>query len=87
MCDMKFEIISQITHVEIIAKGTGVDIRHRVNQEYGFANWRKLKGIAEIEYTNGEIWLAAPNRPPHWYDAHGKGRKKEKDKRKIRRLG
>lgn len=55
---MKFEIISQITHVEIIAKGTGVDIRHRLNQEYGFANWRKLKGIAEIEYANGEIWLA-----------------------------
>ena len=31
---MKFEIISQITHVEIIAKGTGVDIRHRLNQAY-----------------------------------------------------
>lgn len=84
---MKFEIISQITHVEIIGKGTGVDIRHRLNHEYGFANWRKLKGIAEIEYENGEIWLAAPSGPPHWYEAHTKGRKKEKDKRKIRRLG
>ncbi|MCL4255871.1 MAG: hypothetical protein KJ043_19090 [Anaerolineae bacterium] len=55
---MKFEIISQITQVEIIAKGKGVDIRHRLNQESGFANWRKLKGIAEIEYENGEVWLA-----------------------------
>lgn len=80
---MKFEIISQITQIEIIAKGKGVDIRHRLNQEFGFANWRKLKGIAEIEYENGEIWLAEV----HWYEAHTKGRKKEKDKRKLRRLG
>jgi hypothetical protein len=80
---MKFEIISQITQVEIIAKGKGVDIRHRLNQEFGYANWRKLKGIAEIEYENGEFWLAEV----HWYEAHTKGRKKEKDKRKIRRLG
>lgn len=79
---MRFEIISKIEQIETIAKGTGVDIRHRLNQEYGQANWRKMKGMAVVEYTNGEVWLAEV----HWYEASGKGRKKEKDKRRIRRL-
>jgi hypothetical protein len=41
-----------------------------------------MKGIAVIEYVNGEVWLAEV----HWYEAAGIGRKKEKDKRKLRRL-
>jgi hypothetical protein len=79
---MKFEIISKIEEIEIIARGTGVDIRHRLNAEYGRHNWRKMKGIAVIEYVNGQVWLAEV----HWYEATGIGRKKEKDKRKLRRL-
>jgi hypothetical protein len=55
---MRFEVISKIEQVATIAKGKGVDIRHRLNREYGDANWRKLKGIAVIEYENGEVWLA-----------------------------
>jgi hypothetical protein len=79
---MKFEIISALEQVEIIAKGTGVDIRHRLNAEYGRHNWRKMKEIAVVEYSTGEIWLAEV----HWYEVAGVGRKKEKDKRRIRRL-
>ena len=79
---MRFEVISKIEQVEIIAKGRGVDIRHFLNREYGIAHWRKLKGIAVIEYMNGEVWLAEI----HWYEAEGKGRKKEKDKRKLRKI-
>jgi hypothetical protein len=30
---MKFEIISRIEQIETIAKGTSVDIRHRLNAE------------------------------------------------------
>ncbi len=48
---MRFEIISKIEQIETIAKGTGVDTRHRLNQEYGDANWRKMKGMAIVEYT------------------------------------
>ena len=79
---MKFVIISQITDIAIIAKGSGVDISHRLNQEYGQANWRKLKGFATVEYENGQVWEIEV----HWYEANGIGRKKEKDKRKLRRL-
>jgi hypothetical protein len=83
---MRFEAIGNVEDVEVIAKGRGVDIRYYLNREYGAANWRKLKGIAvieyKIEYKNGEVWLAEI----HWYEAEGKGRKKEKDKRKLRRI-
>lgn len=77
-----FEIISEITDVEIIARGTSVQIRHYLNRTYGRSNWRKLKGQAVIEYTDGEIWLVEL----HWFEAHGIGRRDEKDKYKIRRL-
>jgi hypothetical protein len=77
-----FEIISEITDVEIIARGTSVQIRHYLNRAYGRGNWRKLKGQAVIEYNNGEIWLVEL----HWFEAHGIGRRDEKDKYKIRRL-
>lgn len=81
--DEDFDIISSITNIETIARGPGVDIRHLLNRLYGHANWRKKKGIAEIEYANGQIWLAEV----HWYEATGKGMKRRKVKREIRRLG
>lgn len=77
-----FEVISEITDVEIIARGTSVQIRHYLNRAYGQGNWRKLKGQAVIEYNDGEIWLVEL----HWFEAHGIGRRDEKDKYKIRRL-
>jgi hypothetical protein len=79
---VKFEIISKIERIETIARGKGVDIRHRLDAQYGRHSWRKMKGVAVIEYANGEVWLAEV----HWYEAAGIGRRKEKDKRKIRRL-
>lgn len=77
-----FEIISEITDIEIIAKGASVQIRHYLHSAYGRGNWRKLKGKAIVEYTNGEIWLVEL----HWFEAHGIGRRDEKDKYKIRRI-
>jgi hypothetical protein len=77
-----FEIISEITEIQVIAKGTGVRIRHHLNSTYGRGNWRKLKGNAVVEYTNGEVWLVEL----HWFEAHGIGRRDEKDKYKIRRI-
>ncbi|MBI3958546.1 MAG: hypothetical protein HY328_07030 [Chloroflexi bacterium] len=54
---MRFKVISAVTDIQVIAKGTGVDIRQHLNHIYAGgrkANWRKLKGIAIVEYTNGE---------------------------------
>jgi len=41
-----------------------------------------LKGIAIVEYANGEQWEVEL----HWFEAHGIGRRDEKDKRKLRKL-
>lgn len=81
----KFEILSPITHVETFAQGPGVRVRTRLNYQYAGGRrvrWRHSKGLAEVEYTNGEIWLVEL----HWFEAHGIGRCEIRDKRKLRRL-
>jgi hypothetical protein len=82
---MKFEVISDVVNVQLIAKGNGVEIRHFLNRTYAQGRrvyWRKLKGIALVEYANGEIWEVEL----HWFESAGIGRRDEKDKRKIRRV-
>ena len=82
---MQFKIISAITQIQVMAKGTGVDIRQHLNRTYAGGrkvNWRKLKGIAIVEYANGEQWEVEL----HWFEAHGIRRRDEKDKRKLRKL-
>ncbi|MEI2609109.1 MAG: hypothetical protein V9G20_10830 [Candidatus Promineifilaceae bacterium] len=78
---MNYERISDISNIQVMAKGTGVDIRHYLNQTFGRANWRKLKGLALVKYDNGEVWLAEL----HWYEAHGIGKRLEKVKHRLRR--
>lgn len=80
---MEFTVIGKIENIDTIARGTSVRVRRFLNETYGYGNWRKLKGIAVIEYTNGEVWEAEI----HWYEAHGIGRRREKEKRRIRRIG
>lgn len=79
---MRFEVIDEIVDVKVIARGTGIRIRRFLNATYGRGNWRKLKRITTIEYENGEIWRVEL----HWFEAHGIGRKQERDKIKLRRL-
>lgn len=59
---MDFEIISDITNIEIIATGTGIRNRERLQKQYGKGKWRKLKGIAQVELPNGIVRLAEV----HW---------------------
>jgi hypothetical protein len=51
----------------------------RLRRQFGMANWRKLKGIATVRLQNGRICRAEI----HWYEAHGKGKKKIKIKKII----
>ena len=71
---MDFEIISDITKVEVIATGTGICDRARSRKQYSRGKWRKLKGIAQVQLPNGMIRLAEI----HWYEAHGVGKKEFK---------
>ncbi|MBE5228405.1 MAG: hypothetical protein ACKPGT_20005 [Microcystis sp.] len=71
---MDFEIISDITNIEIIAIGTGIRNRERLQKQYGKGKWRKLKGIAQVQLPNGIVRLAEVD----WYEAHGIGKKEFK---------
>lgn len=76
---MHFKIAGQIRDVEIIATGKAIRESKRLWKTYGKGQWRKLKGFAEIELTDGTFWLAEI----HWYEAHGIGPKEHKIKRLI----
>jgi hypothetical protein len=74
-----FKLLGEIIHLEVIAKGTGVQARHYLVRKYGRGNWRKMKGIALVEYENGDICYAEL----HWFEAHGIGRRDMKAIRDI----
>ncbi len=74
-----FEILSEITHIEIIAVGNSIREIARLQKQYGQGRWRKLKGIATIRLRNGQIRRAEL----HWYEAHGIGKKEIKRKRYL----
>jgi hypothetical protein len=73
---MNFEILSEITDVEIIAVGHRIRGLARLQRRYGKGRWRKLKGIATVRLQSRRIRLAELHR----YEAHGIGRKEIKRK-------
>lgn len=74
---MNFEIIGEITNIEIIAVGNSIRELERLRKTYGSGRWRKLKGFATISLDDGSIYEAEL----HWYEAHGIGKKEIKIKR------
>ena len=76
---MNFEIIGEISEIEIIAVGSKIRELARLRRKYGSGRWRKLKGIAQIRLRSGRTRLAEL----HWYEAHGIGRKQMKRKRYL----
>jgi hypothetical protein len=73
---MYFEIIGELSDIQIIARGPSVRERARLRKQFGPGRWRKLKGIASVRLANGRIRTVEL----HWYEAHGVGRKKLKIK-------
>ena len=73
----EFEILGQISEVEIIAVGRSIRGLERLQRLYGRGRWRKLKGIATVRYLDGTIDIVEA----HWYEAHGIGRRDLKIKR------
>ena len=76
---MTFEIIGEISDIEIIAVGTRIRELARLRRKYGVGRWRKLKGIAQVRLRSGRIRWAEL----HWYEAHGICRKQMKRKRYL----
>lgn len=74
---MFFKIIGGVSDVEKVASGKGVRERRRLQKFYGGRRWRKLKGTAMVELTDGTMCHAEL----HWYEAHGIGAREFKIKR------
>ena len=55
---MKFDIIDEITNIETIAKGSGIQELNRLRKFYGLGNWMKMKGIAHIRLSSGKVKFA-----------------------------
>jgi hypothetical protein len=70
------EILSKIRNKEVMAKGTSVKIRKRLEKFYGPGNWKKMKGIANVRLSDGSVKLTEI----HWFEAHGIGKKNIKVK-------
>ena len=74
-----FELVSEIKDVEIIAANCSIRERNSLKAQFGGKRWRKLKGMAQVRFPNGEVRRAEL----HWYEAHGIGRRKMKVKRVL----
>ncbi|NOY42320.1 MAG: hypothetical protein GXP26_10855 [Planctomycetes bacterium] len=74
---MYFEIISEIEHVRIVAKGRGVRSRKILSKKYGSGRWRKMKGTAEVRLETGQSRYVEI----HWYECHGIGKQDFKIKK------
>jgi len=74
-----FELVSEITDIEVIAVGHAIREARRLEKTYGPGRWRKLKGLAVIRLRDG----TAVKAELHWYEAHGVGRYELKVKRLL----
>ncbi len=52
---MFFKIIGPIDEVETIATGSSIREIARLRKIYGTGRWRKLKGIATIQFSSGKL--------------------------------
>ena len=74
-----FDIVGEISEIEIIAVGNAIHDLVRIQKYYGRGRWRKMKGIALIRLPNGLVRRVEL----HWYEAHGIGKKEFKRKRYL----
>jgi hypothetical protein len=72
-----FEIVGDITNVQVIATGRGIRRLKTLRKRHGGRRWRELKGDATVRLANGLLRRAEI----HWYEAHGVGRRGLKIKR------
>ena len=76
---MNFEIISEITSIEIIAAGSGIRDLVRLRKSYGKGRWRKMKGIATVRRDTGSVKIVEL----HWYEENSVGKREIRIKRNV----
>lgn len=70
------EVLGEIRNKEVIARGSSVKIRKRLEKMYGRGNWKKMKGIAEVRLSDDSVSLCEI----HWFESHGIGKRNIKVK-------
>jgi hypothetical protein len=55
---MRFEILGEISNIETFATGSGIRETARLRRVYGRGRWRKRKGVARVQLSNGKIHVA-----------------------------
>ncbi len=78
--EQDFDLLSEITGIQIIARCAGVDARYYLNRTYGRGRWRKMKGRAWIRLKRSSEEFYAEL---HWFEVHGIGRREMKRKFKV----
>ena len=76
---MWFEVVGEISDVEVIAIGKSIREITRLRKFHGRGRWRKLKGIATVRLPDGALSRAEI----HWYEADGVGQREFKIKRLL----
>ncbi|MCJ7680563.1 MAG: hypothetical protein MUP70_07560 [Candidatus Aminicenantes bacterium] len=71
-----FEVLGEIKENGTIAAGRRIKEFDRLVHRYGSGQWRKLKGVAFIRLSDGQIFKAEI----HWYEAHRIGKRELKIK-------
>ena len=79
---MYFEIIGEIEQIETFAVGSAIRELERLRKVHGKGRWRKRKGVAKVELSDGTLVEAEI----HWYEASGFGRKEFKIKRILKEI-
>ena len=74
---MYFELVGDVSGIEVIAEGSRIRRLPQLEELYGHGRWRKLKGVGVVRLADGTISRVEL----HWYEAHGIGRKLLKIKR------
>ena len=74
---MYFEIVDEISEIELIASGNRIRIASLLHRQYGAGRWRKLKGVTTVQLSDGSMRLAEV----HWFEARGIGKRKMRIKR------
>jgi len=69
---MDFELLSEITDIQVIAAGRRIRDLKRLQRMYGRGRWRKLKGVALVRFNKGG---RISREEIHWYEAHGIGKR------------
>ena len=77
---MYFEIIGNISGIQVIALNLSIRERSRLVEQYGRGRWRKRKAFVIVRLADGFVCEAEV----HWYEAAGIGRRELKIKRLMR---